>query len=81
MQWETGCKELGLPFVPSQANFILVKVGNATKIFEAMQDRGVIARSLGGSLAKYLRITIGTREQNVDALAILRDVMEADSAN
>ena len=81
VQWETGCKELGLPFVPSQANFILVKVGNATKIFEAMQDSGVIARSLGGSLAEYLRITIGTREQNMGALAILRDVMEADSVN
>ncbi|MBO93440.1 MAG: histidinol-phosphate transaminase [Opitutales bacterium] len=81
VQWETGCKELGLPFVPSQANFILVKVGNATKTFEALQDRGIIVRSLGGSLAEYLRITIGTREQNTNALAILRDVMEADSAN
>ncbi len=80
-QWETSCKELGLPYVPSQANFILVKVGAATKVFDALLDRGIIARSLGGSLAEYLRITIGTREQNENALTILREIMEADSAN
>ena len=44
-------------------------------------DRGIIARSLGGSLAEYLRITIGTREQNANTLTILREIMEADSAN
>ena len=44
-QWETGCKELGLSHIPSQANFILVKVGTATKVFEALLDRGIIARS------------------------------------
>jgi len=80
-QWEAGCEELGLSYIPSQANFILVKVGDGTQIFEALQDRGIIARSLGGPLAMYLRFTIGTREQNTTALSILGEIMEADSAN
>ncbi|MFP6855475.1 MAG: histidinol-phosphate transaminase [Opitutales bacterium] len=80
-QWETGCKELGLPYVPSQANFILVKVGNGAQIFESLQDRGIIARSLGGRLENYLRISIGSRKQNADAIAILGDVMKPKSAN
>lgn len=80
-QWEMGCKELGLPYVASQANFILVKVGSGTSVFEAMQDKGIIARSLGGSLEKYLRISIGTKEQNAIALDALREVMEASSAS
>ena len=75
LQWETGCKELGLPYVPSQANFILVKVGNAASVFEAMQDRGIIARALGGQLAEYLRFSIGTSEQNTKALSMLSQVM------
>ena len=81
LQWEIGCRELGLPYVPSQANFILVKVENAASVFETMQNHGIIARTLGGQLAEYLRFSIGTREQNVKALSILSQVTEKFSAN
>lgn len=76
LQWESGCRELDLPYVPSQANFILVKVGNGLDVSKRLQTHGIIVRTLGGPLAEYLRISIGTRQQNGDALAILGNAME-----
>ena len=72
-------RESGFAYVPSQANFILIKTGNGEGIFEALQDEGIIARSLGGSLEDYLRITIGTPEQNSLAIAKLAEVMKAEA--
>ncbi len=55
----------GLRYVPSVTNFIMVEVGNGVKIFEAMQRRGVIIRPMAGAaLAGWVRITVGTPEEN-----------------
>ena len=77
LQWEAGCRKLDLHYVPSQANFILVKVGNSLGVSKKLQTHGVIVRTLGGPLAKYLRISIGTAQQNTEALAILGKAMES----
>jgi histidinol-phosphate aminotransferase len=76
-QLEAGFSALGLEYVPSQANFILVKVGDGEAIFAELQKHGVIVRSFGGSLSKYIRLTVGTREQNNKAL----DTLGASLAN
>jgi histidinol-phosphate aminotransferase len=58
-------RNLKLEYVPSFANFILVRVGEGQKVFEAMQKLGVIARPMGGyQLPEWLRISIGTRAEN-----------------
>ena len=58
-------RELKLEFVPSHANFILVRVGAGQKIFEAMQKQGVIVRPMGGyQLPEWIRISIGTPQEN-----------------
>ncbi len=62
---------MGLEYVPSQANFILVKVGDGDAIFAELQKHGVIVRSFGGGLSEYIRLTVGTQEQNKKALDIL----------
>ncbi|MBU63671.1 MAG: histidinol-phosphate transaminase [Opitutae bacterium] len=67
-QLERGFSDLGLEYVPSQANFILVKVGNGEAIFAELQKHGVIVRAFGGGLSEYIRLTVGTREQNIKAL-------------
>ncbi len=55
----------GLAYVPSVANFILVKVGDGTAAFEALQRRGVIVRPMKPyGMPEWLRVTVGTREQN-----------------
>lgn len=65
-------RELGLEYVPSFANFILVRVGDGGRVFNAMQKLGVITRPMGGyELPEWLRISVGTAQENrrtIDAL-------------
>ena len=58
---------LGLPYFPTAANFIAVNVPvSATAAYDALLERGIVVRSGDGlGLPGYLRITIGTAEQNV----------------
>jgi histidinol-phosphate aminotransferase len=70
-QLAAGFQELGLPCVPSAANFILVQVPDGAKAFQFMQARGTIIRSFG-NLPTHVRITVGTAAQNERCLANLR---------
>jgi histidinol-phosphate aminotransferase len=66
-------RELKLEFVPSHANFILVRVGKGQKIFDAMQRQGVIVRPMGGyQLPEWIRISIGTPYENERCLGALK---------
>src|SRR6516225_1253048 len=57
-------RELKLECVPSYANFILVRVGDGQKVFNAMQKLGVITRPMGGyHLPEWIRISIGKRSE------------------
>lgn len=69
-------RELKLEFVPSHANFILVHVGDGSKIFEAMQRQGVIVRPMGGyQLPEWVRISIGTPAENQRCLSVLKEIL------
>jgi len=69
-------RRLKLEFVPSFANFILVRVGDGARIFNEMQKLGVIVRPMGGySLPEYVRITIGTTRENQRCLAALKETL------
>lgn len=70
-QLAAGFQELGLPYVPSAANFILVQVPDGAKAFQFMQARGTIVRPFG-NLPTHVRITVGTAVQNERCLANLR---------
>ena len=60
-----GFKRLGLEFVPSVGNFILVRVGDGGRVFDALQRRGVIVRPVKSyGLPEWVRVTVGTCEQN-----------------
>jgi histidinol-phosphate aminotransferase len=75
-QLEAGFRALGLEYVPSVANFILVKVGDGLKVFDALQRRGVIVRPVKSyGLPDWVRITVGTQAQNVRVLAELKHVL------
>jgi len=49
---------------PSDANFLLVKVSDATEIYNALVRKGVIVRNRSSVIRDCLRITIGTKEEN-----------------
>lgn len=77
-RFEAGFKALGLHWVPSGVNFVLVDVGAGRKTFEALQQHGVIARPMDGyGMPDHIRITIGTRAENAKCLAALQQVREA----
>ena len=59
-------KTLGVKYVPSRANFILVDVGrNAADIFQKLLHEGVIVRPMTAfGMETALRITIGTPDEN-----------------
>ena len=70
-------RELKLEYVPSYANFILVRVGDGAKVFDAMQKLGVITRPMGGyQLPEWIRISIGTVAENERCLAALKKSLE-----
>ncbi|HEX3890417.1 MAG TPA: histidinol-phosphate transaminase [Verrucomicrobiae bacterium] len=66
-------RDLKLEFVPSSANFILVRVGEGQKVFDAMQKQGVIVRPMGGyQLPEWIRISVGTPKENERCLDTLK---------
>jgi len=74
--YERAFRELGLEYVPSAANFILVKVGAGQRVFEALQKQGVITRPMGGyGLPEWIRISVGTPAQNTRCLTALKAVL------
>jgi histidinol-phosphate aminotransferase len=69
-------RRLALEFIPSSANFILVRVGDGQRVFEELQKLGVIVRPMGGyQLGEWIRISIGTPEQNQRCLESLTKVL------
>lgn len=57
--------ELGLEYVPTHGNFILVKVGDGTAVFKALLSRGVIIRDMASyGLPEWVRVSIGTQAEN-----------------
>jgi histidinol-phosphate aminotransferase len=76
-QFET----MKLPFVPSVANFVLVQVGNGAAIFRKLLERQIIVRALKGyNLPEWIRISVGTMEQNRRCIAALREVLNGPPA-
>ena len=64
---------MGLEFVPSAANFVLLRVGDGDKIFQALLRRGVIVRAMRSyKLPEWIRVSVGTMDQNRRFMAELR---------
>ena len=75
-------KTLGLAYVPSRANFILVDVGrSAADIYQKLLHQGVIVRPMTSfGMETALRITVGTPEENRKLVKARRDVLEKKPA-
>jgi histidinol-phosphate aminotransferase len=66
MRFLTAALErLAVPYVPSQANFILVEVGDGAAVHDRLLRAGVITRPMGGyGLPRHLRVTVGLPAEN-----------------
>jgi len=69
---EAGFKRLGVPFVPTNANFILADVGDSATTFEELLRRGVIVRPMTGyGFPRHVRISVGLPDENRKLMAAL----------
>jgi histidinol-phosphate aminotransferase len=69
-------RKLGLEFVPSSANYILVRVGEGQRIFAGLQKLGVIVRPMESyQLPEWIRISVGTPKQNQRCLDALKTLL------
>jgi histidinol-phosphate aminotransferase len=63
--------------VPSAANFMLVRTSMPpTQLFEALHARGILVRDVSSypMLSEYIRISVGTPEENDRLISALRDL-------
>ena len=74
--FQRAFRDLKLEYVPSSANFILVRVGEGQKVFDAMQKQGVIVRPMGGyQLPEWIRLSVGTPAENERGLGALKSAL------
>ncbi len=74
--FEEELPKIGVETVPTGANFILVKTGNGRAVFQELQKREVIVRPMDPyGLPEYIRISLGTPEQNMKVLNALKAVL------
>ena len=65
-----------LRFVPGAANFVMVNVGDGPDVFQKLLARKIIVRPLKGyNLPEWVRISVGTMEQNKKCIAAMKDVL------
>jgi histidinol-phosphate aminotransferase len=68
---------MGLNYVPSSANFVLVHVGNGGEVFKRLMKKGIIVRSMVSyHLPQHIRVSVGTPEQNARFFAELPAALE-----
>ncbi len=73
---ETMREQIEAHVWPSEGNFVLVDVGDATAIATAMQERGVIVRDCTSfGLPQCIRITCGTEAETDRAVETLNDLL------
>ncbi|MDA1276361.1 MAG: histidinol-phosphate transaminase [Verrucomicrobia bacterium] len=80
--FEDAFREMALEFVPSAANFVLARVGKGDEVFKALQRQGVITRPMAGyRLPEWIRISIGTSEENRRCLGALKQILAVGNRN
>jgi histidinol-phosphate aminotransferase len=67
----------GISVFPSQANFLLIRVADADRVFSALVSRKILVKNSSRShalLANTLRLTIGTPAENDAMISALKEI-------
>jgi histidinol-phosphate aminotransferase len=74
----SACERLGLAYVRSWANFLLIEVGNGGRVYEALLREGVIVRPMGFyGFPDHVRVTVGLPAENDRFVGALERVLRA----
>lgn len=82
-QFVEAFEQMGLEYVPSYGNFVLVKVGKdlaaGARVNLALLKQGVIVRPVGNyGLPEWLRISIGLPRENAILIAALQKALASE---
>jgi histidinol-phosphate aminotransferase len=69
--------DLGIAYLPSVSNFILIDVGkDGLAVFKEMLRYGMIVRDMKQyGLKNYIRVTVGTKKENERFIKVLKKVL------
>jgi len=59
---------------PTDANFVLIEVGNAEEIYQKLVEENVIVRNRNSVIKNCLRITVGSPEENLKLIETLKSI-------
>jgi histidinol-phosphate aminotransferase len=80
VQLMTGLDAIGVAYLPSHGNFLMVRVADAGKgaapVYEGLLRSGVIVRPVANyGLPEWIRVTVGLPEENARFLSALGAVL------
>tara|TARA_B100000686_G_scaffold27320_1_gene26859 strand:- start:7757 stop:8860 length:1104 start_codon:yes stop_codon:yes gene_type:complete len=68
---------LGISFVPTQGNFLMVDVSDGDRVYDMLLRRGVIVRPVTGyGFPSHIRVSIGTMDENRRFIKDLKEVVK-----
>ena len=74
--FEQQLTAMGVSFLPTAANFILIQVDASLEPARRLRENGIIVRPMEVyDLPNHIRITFGTRTENLRCLNALRDLL------
>ncbi|MFM0318802.1 histidinol-phosphate transaminase [Paraburkholderia nemoris] len=69
----------GIPFIPTHANFITISLNDAKTVAQRLLQAGIVVRPLGAyELDNFIRVTVGTEDENDMFLRALFAALERD---
>ncbi len=70
-------ESMGLAYIPSQTNFVLVRIGvDAPRVYEALLKKGIITRYMKNiGLDEYIRLSVGLPEENRAFIVALKEAL------
>ena len=73
----TEADRLGLEYVPSQTNFVLIRIGaDAQRVYEELLKKGIITRSMASyGLDNFIRVSIGLPRENRAFINHLEEIL------
>ncbi|MDO9049943.1 MAG: histidinol-phosphate transaminase [Methylotenera sp.] len=78
VQLTQGVEKLGFEYIPSFANFVSIKVGDATHYNQQLLKNGVIVRPIANyEMPEYIRVSIGLFSENAKFLEVLEKIKQA----
>jgi histidinol-phosphate aminotransferase len=74
--------EMGIFYLPSKANFLMIRTGDGKRAFDDLGERGIIVRELSSfGLPEYIRVTVSNMEHNKKVINAVQELRWINKVN